>query len=166
MAKGIIMRRGMLAGVLAASIALGGCAAAGQQNAATAEQQENRAYMSQVNETMMQLDSNLDSFIDAVSRGDIVNMKTQADEAYKSLDKLESIEAPEALADIKKSYVDGTGKLREALDDYIDLYAKAASSGSSFDWSTYDEKVESIQKLYDEGVKALEEGDKAAAEAK
>ena len=165
MKMGITVRRGMLAAVLAASVALGGCAA-GQQSAVNEEQQANRTYMSQVNEAMMQLDDDLDSFVDAVSRGDVVNMRTQADNAYKSLDKIKSLEAPEALSDIHKNYVEGTDKLREALDQYIDLYAKASSAGSSFDWSKYDDQIKSIQKLYDEGVKALEEGDKTAAETK
>ena len=159
------MARIALAGVLAASIALAGCSSAAN-NAATEQQQANRAYMSQVNEAMTKLDSNLDSFIDAVSRGDVVNMRTQADNAYKAIDKLSELEAPEALADIKKDYVDGTAKLREALDEYISLYAKATSEGSDFDWSAYDDRIKEIQSLYDEGVALLEAGDKAAAEAK
>ena len=165
MQKGTIVMRVLTAGALAASIAFAGCAS-GATNSATEAQQANRAYMSQVNETMTQLDTNLDSFIDAVSRGDVVNMRTQADNAYKSLDKLAGIEAPEALGDIKKSYVEGTGKLRQALDQYIDLYTEAAKAGDNFDWSKYDDRVKSIQKLYDEGVAELEAGDKAAAEAK
>ena len=159
------MGRIALAGVLAASIALAGCSS-GAMGTATEEQQANRAYMSQVNEAMTKLDDNLDSFIDAVSRGDVVNMRTQADNAYKVLDKLSELEAPEALSDIKKDYVDGTAKLREALDEYIKLYSKAASEGADFDWSTYDDRIKSIQSLYDEGVALLEAGDKAAAEAK
>ena len=165
MAIGTKMVRVALVGALAASIVLMGCASGGM-GAATEEQQANRAYMSQVNEAMTKLDDNLDSFIDAVSRGDVVNMRTQADNAYKELDKLSEIEAPEALADIKKDYVDGSAKLREALDEYIKLYSKAASEGSDFDWSDYDDRIKSIQTLYDEGVALLEAGDKAAAEAK
>lgn len=148
---------------IASLLAVAGCAG-GASSALTEEQKANRAYMSQVNETMVELDAKLDLFIDAVSRGDVVNMKNQASDAYKSLDKLSSLEAPEALAASHKSYVEGTGKLRQALDGYIDLYTQA-SNGASFDWATYDERIKEIQKLYDEGVKALEAGDKAASEA-
>lgn len=165
MAFGAKLVRVAVAGALAASVALVGCAGPGA-NSLTDEQKANRAYMSQVNEAMTQLDTELDSFIEAVSRGDVVNMRTQADNAYKELDKLSKLEAPEALKDIKKDYVDGTAKLREALDEYIALYTEAANGGSSFDWSAYDERVKSIQSLYDEGVALLEAGDKAAAEAK
>ena len=126
------------------------------------EQQANRAYMSQVNQTMEELDSSLDGFVDAVSRGDVVNMRSQADNAYKTLDKRESSEGPDAMADIQESYVEGTSKLREALDGYIELYTDASNPG--FDWSGYDKRIAEIQKLYDDGVAALEAGDEAAAQ--
>ena len=138
---------------------LAGCA--GQGNTATQEQKDNRAYMSQVNELMFELDEGLDSFVAAVSRNDIVNMRLQAENAYQSIDKLAKLEAPEALADVQKQYVDGTEKLREALDGYIALYSDMNSG--SFDQSTYDKRVADVQKLYDEGVAALEEADKTAS---
>ena len=59
---------------------LAGCA--GQGNTATQEQKDNRAYMSQVNELMVELDEGLDSFVAAVSRNDIVNMRLQAENAF------------------------------------------------------------------------------------
>ena len=154
----------LIAFVLACCVAFAGCASQ-SGSALNDEQKANRAYMSQVNETMVELDAGLDSFVDAVSRGDIVNMRTQADDAYKMLDKLEGIEAPEALADVHKSYVDGTAKLRQALDGYIALYTEAAQSNSNFDWDTYADRIKEVQTLYDEGVAALEEGDKKASEA-
>ena len=138
---------------------LGGCS----PNAAnpTDEQKANRAYMSQVNSIMTQLGDDLDSFVDAVSRGDVVNMRTQADNAYKELDQLANVEAPEPLAEVQKQYVDGTAKMREALDEYITLYTEASSE--SFDQSTYDDRVAEVQKLYDEGVEMLKAADEAAA---
>ena len=110
---------------------------------------------------MAQLDDELDLFVDAVSRGDIVNMRTQADNAYLVLGKLSALEAPEALADVHQKYVDGTDKLREALDSYIELYSDVNSK--SFDQSTYKTRIEDVQSLYDEGVAALEQGDEIAA---
>lgn len=159
-----IARRGILACALAAGLALSACASGGN-TALTEEQQANRTYMSQVNETMVELDDSLDSFVDAVSRGDVVNMKTQADSAFKTLDKLSSLEAPEALSDVQKKYVEGTQKLEEALDAYIQLYTEVDKAGKDFNWSDYDARIKEIQELYDSGVKALEEGDKAASEA-
>lgn len=154
----------LVAVVLACGMALAGC---GQNGAPqmNEEQRANRAYMSQVNETMVELDGRLDLFVDAVSRGDIVNMRTQANEAYKVLDTLSDIEAPEKLADIHKSYTDGVAKLREALDGYIDLYSAAAKAGADYDWASYDKRIAEIQALYDEGLKDLQEGDRKAAEA-
>lgn len=139
---------------------LAGCANTGANNA-TEEQKANRAYMSQVNGIMAELDEGLDAFVAAVSRNDIVNMRSQAENAYQALDQLADLEAPEALADVQKGYVDGTAKLREALDGYIALYTDM--DGGSFDQATYDQRIADIQKLYDEGVAALEEADKTAS---
>ena len=124
--------------------------------------QQRRAYMSQVNETMAQLREDMVPFKDAVSRGDVVDMKAQAENAYKTLDKFAAIKPPEELAEVHQLYVDGTGKLREALDAYITLYTEI--QGGSFDWSTYDKRKDEIQKLYDEGVQKLEAADKAAVD--
>ena len=150
----------MAAGVLALALALVGCAPA--PNPASDAQKENRAYMSQVNATMSDLSSALDAFVDAVSRDDLVNMRAQADNAYKLLDKLNAIEAPSALADVKESYNEGTSKLKEALDAYITLYTEAKNAESP-DQAKLATRVIEIQKLYDEGIAALEKGDQLAA---
>lgn len=162
MKQGRIMKAAaFMCAVALCCLMFAGCTTSSATTAATEEQQANRAYMAQVNDIMDQLDESLDTFVDAVSRGDIVNMRTQASNAYQVLDKLDSLEAPEALSDIQDKYKDGTDKLRQALDKYIDLYADAESS--SFDWDDYDKRIAEIQGLYDEGVKALQEGDEAAA---
>ena len=124
-------------------------------------QQAHRTYMSKVNGIMAQLGDDLDSFVDAVSRDDLVNMRTQADNAYRSLDELSKLEPPEDLQDVQKQYVDGTAKLREALDGYIELYT--ATDSSDFDQSTYASRLANVQKLYDEGVDLLKKADEAAA---
>ena len=117
--------------------------------------------MSKVNGIMEQLGDDLKSFSDAVSRGDVVNMRTQANNAYRSLDELSKLEAPEELADVKQSYVDGANKLRSALDEYIELFTEV--DAGSFDQSTYSSRLASVQKLYDEGVELLKKGDETAA---
>ena len=141
--------------------ALAGCGNTGGTTATT-EQQANRTYMSQVNAIMEKLDGKLGVFVDAVSRNDLVNMRTQADDALKTLNELADIEVPEALADIHKKYVDGSKKLSEALNGYVVLYTDMASG--AIDQVSYADRLAEIQTLYDEGVKLLEEGDKLAAD--
>lgn len=144
---------------------LGGCA--GQQtSAATQAQSDNRAYMTQVNQTMETLQTRLASFTDAVSRGDVVNMRTQADNAFKALDDLSGQDAPEALQSVKQQYVNGCSDLRSALDDYVALYTEidSATDAQPFDWSTYDERIAEIQGEYDSGIQKLQAGDQAAAD--
>lgn len=162
MKQNAVVKVGLIACVMALVAALAaGCAGSGGTQASK-EAQQNRAYMSQVNETMDQLSVQLESFVDAVSRGDVVNMRTQADNAYKTLDKLAAIEPPDVFTDIQKGYVDGTAKLRQALNDYIALYTDMESE--SFDQSTFDERMANVQAAYDEGVKLLQDTDKKAAD--
>ena len=161
MNKRLVIRIACLLCVAALSCGLLFGCAGGASNAANQAQQANRAYMSQVNQLMDELGDRLDSFVDAVSRGDIVNMRTQADNAYKTLDKLAALEAPEALTDVQGYYTDGTKKMRDALDAYINLYTELEAG--SFDQSTYSKRIADVQKLYDEGVETLKKGDEAAA---
>lgn len=154
-----------LIGAIACALALfcaliTGCAGPGS-SAVSERAQANRAYMSQVNETMDKLSSELDSFKDAVARGDVVNTRTQANNAFKELDKLAAIEAPDDFSDVHAEYIEGVDKMRDALNSYIDLFTESKSE--SFDWSTYDSRIEGIQKQYDEGVEALGQADKDAA---
>lgn len=144
--------------------ALAGCA---QQNSAASEQQAaNRQFMTQVNQTMDDLQSKLDSFVDAVSRGDVVGMRTQADNAFKSIDDLSAIEAPENLNDVKQEYVDGANELKDALSAYVDLYTEidSATDAQPFDWSTYDQRISDIKQKYDDGIGKLQSGDNKASE--
>lgn len=147
-----------LASLLAAGL-LAGCM--GSAPAVNTEQQANRAYMSQVNEVMDEVTVQLDQFVEAVSSGDVVAMRTQADSASRSLSKMAALEAPEALKGIQQSYIDGTGKLQEALDQYVALYAETESG--SFDSSTFNDRLSEIQERYNEGVAALQKGDEDAA---
>ena len=157
--------------VLACSAALtaslvAGCAPASPAAKAQDEAQvAYRAYMSSVNETMSDLDKGLEEFVTAVSRNDVVTMQTQAERAYKAIDKLKETDAPEALADIKSDYVEGATKLQEALSDYIALYTEmqAAQSTGSFDFSSFAGRVSGVQEKYDEGIAALKKADEAAA---
>ena len=146
------------------AVALSGC----MQQASTQgndQQSENREYMTQVNQKMDDLDSRLSDFVDAVSRGDVVTMRTQADNAFKVLDDLSSLEAPEPLKDVAAGYVDGANSLKDALNSYIQLYTEidGATTTEPFDWSTYDSRLQAIQDAYNAGIDKLKAADEAAA---
>ena len=151
------------AGVLMVA-ALGGCAQ--QDTAATQQQSENRQYMTQVNQSRDDLKTRLESFTDAVSRGDVVGMRTQADNAFKAIDDLNNIDVPDALKDIQAEYVDGSNDLKDALNSYIELYTEidSATEDQPFDYSTYDQRIQDIKKQYDEGIGKLQSGDNKATE--
>lgn len=151
----LILALGTLAGCMDAS------------TSANSTQDANRAYMEQVNQKMTDLEEGLSTFTDAVSRGDVVSMRTLADKAYGALDALEDLEAPEGLQDIHSKYTQGADQLKSALDAYIALFAdvKSEQSGAaaSFDWSTYANRVSAIQDAYDQGIRSLKDADEAAA---
>lgn len=150
------------AGVLMIA-ALAGCAQQGSRG--DQDQLDRRQYMSQVNQAMDDLQTKLDSFSDAVSRDDVVGMRTQADNAFKALDDLNGLEVPDAVKDIQQEYVDGTNGLKDALNAYIDLYTEieSATDEHPFDWSSYDQRIAEIQAQYDAGIDKLKKGDEAAA---
>ena len=147
---------------LGALVALAGCAA--QNNPATEAQTANRQYMAQVNQTMDDLSQKLEGFEDAVSRGDVVTMRTQADDAFKALDNLESLEAPEVLQDVKQGYVDGSKQLKDALNAYIALYTDLAANPSAVSTDAYKERLASIQDTYDQAVEKLKSTAEAATQ--
>lgn len=156
----IVLKLGTFACALALAVgALAGCTT--PSAVVDSSQQANRSFMSQVSGIMDTLGTDLDSFTDAVSRNDVVNMRTQADNAYKALDELDALEAPDELADVKQQYVDGAAKLREALDAYIALYAEI--DAGTLDQSAYGSRLAEVQALYDEGVDLLKQADEAAA---
>ncbi|MEG2201378.1 MAG: hypothetical protein RRX94_04200 [Raoultibacter sp.] len=145
-------------------VALAGCSAPNQ--AAKEQQSANRQYMAQVNQAMDDLNSRLQTFNEAVSRGDAVTMKTQADNAFKVIDQLEALTPPDAFKDIQGQYVDGCKALKDALNSYITLFSEVSSAteAAPFDYSTYDTRINQIKQKYDEGIKKLEAADKAATD--
>ncbi len=153
----------VVAGVLMA-FALGGCVPQG--SAANEEQTANRQYMSTVSTAMDELENRLEGFEDAVSRSDAVAMRTQADNAFKSLDALAALEAPEPLKEVQAGYVDGCTALKDALNAYIALYTEidSATAEHPFDYSTYDARLKDIQDAYNDGIAKLEAADQKAAE--
>lgn len=142
---------------------LGGCA--GANSALDDETAKNRQFMASVNQVMVDIQSTLDGFNDAVGAGDVVAMKTQLDNTADCLDALNKIEAPAGLNDIKQNYVDGTTALQNALGDYITLYSEiaAATDDAPFDWNAYGDRVAAINTSYQDGIAKLQAGDEAAA---
>ena len=140
---------GVACAAVMAVVLLGGCA--GQNNQATEQQKANRQYMTQVNQTMEDLAGKLDGFSDAVARGDLVTMRTQADNAFKSIEDLNKIQAPEDM---------------NAMNAYIGLYSEieSATDDQPFDYGTYDERLKAIQDQYDKGIGKLQSGDNKASE--
>ncbi len=155
-------------GVLCLTVALGlvfaGCS---EENAEEVDQQTlNREYMASVNQLMGDLQTQLEDFSSAVAQGDVVTMRTQADQAFKYLDDLEALEVPEGLTLVHQDYVDGAVALESALTAYMDLFTQieTATEAQPFDWTQFDSRVAEIQGLYDEGIEKFEAGDNAAAE--
>ena len=122
--------------------------------------------MAQVNQIVDELGTKLDSFEDAVSRDDVVSMRTQADGAFAALDKLNELQAPDDLKEIQEYYSDGCSSLKDALSAYIDLYTEvqSATQQQPFDYSTYDERLAQIQKAYNTGIETLKNGDQKVTE--
>ncbi len=157
----------ILAALCAAVLMVGmlvGCAGIEQNSEEAKAQAENRQFMSDVNAIMEELSQRFGSFNDAVSRGDVITMRTQADDAFKVLDNLESLEAPEVLQDVKQGYVDGSKQLKDALNAYIALYTDLAANPSAVSTDAYKERLASIQDTYDQAVEKLKSTDEAATQ--
>ncbi len=145
---------------LVAAVGLTGCAGLEQTSEEAKAQAENRQYMSDVNATIEQLSQRLDGFEDAVSRGDVVTMRTQADDAFRTLDSLAALQPPEVLKDVQQGYVDGCNQLKGALNDYIALYTDVANGSAN--GGAYADRLAAVQEAYNAGVDKLRATDEAA----
>lgn len=157
-----VLVTGLCAAVMGVGL-LSGCA--GANAALDDETAKNRQFMASVNQVMVDVQSSLDGFNDAVGSGDVVAMKTQLDNTGDCLDVLRKIEAPSGLGDIKQDYVDGTEALQNALGEYITLYSEiaAATEDTPFDWDAYSDRISGINSSYQDGIAKLQAGDEAAA---
>ena len=145
---------------LVAAVGLTGCAGLEQTSEEAKAQAENRQYMSDVNATIEQLSQRLDGFEGAVSRGDVVTMRTQADDAFRTLDSLAALQPPEVLKDVQQGYVDGCNQLKGALNDYIALYTDVANGSAN--GGAYADRLAAVQEAYNAGVDKLKATDEAA----
>lgn len=152
----------VLAGAALAAGLLAGCMS--PNTGATDQQQANRTYMTKVNQAMEELNTRLADFNEAVAQGSPVNMRAKADDAFAAIDALSAIETPDAMKDLQKGYVDGCTALKAALNEYVDLYTEidSATDEHPFDFSTYDDRIKTVQDKYDEGIASLKAADEEA----
>lgn len=157
-------------------VALAACAAAlsltmmagcmgGQQTMSEEAQAQanNRNYMSQVNQVMLTVEDCLEDFSSAVAADDLAAMRSAATQASRALASLETIEAPEALADLQAHYVSGCNQLQSSLDQYMELFTEVENAGGSIDGAAYSARLSEIQQSYDAGIQELSAADETAA---
>lgn len=127
------------------------------------------SYMVELNTYADDLKVKLQEFSDAVSDDKLSAMQTKAAEAYDLIDQIKDLPAPDSedFNPIHDGYMNALDKLKTAMSDYIDLYIDIQDSSKSdpFDYSTYSSRLESIQKLYDEGLEQLSDADSKAQES-
>lgn len=126
----------------------------------------NREYMAQVNSFMEDLNAGLADFSDSVSADDLVGMKTHSEKAFKAIDELEKLEAPQTLSEVHDGYLSGCEDLEKALNGYIDLYIAidAATEEEPYDYSNHDAELAKIQDDYNSGIEHLKTADTLASE--
>lgn len=162
-----MLKRTIAVMIMSAVLALGlsGCAGLQQSNQEVEAQAANRQYMSQVSSITDELTERLAAFDAAVADNDLVTMRLKADDAFKTLDTLGTLEPPEVLKDVQAGYVDGANKLKDALNSYLALYADIEAAGDrGMADAAYNEQLAAIQAEYDEGIAKLQETDKKATE--
>ena len=148
---------------------LAGCALQGANETADENAAANRQFIAQLNNKTRDLGEVLETFQSAVSAGDAVGMKAASSSARKIADNIEAMKAPkpdvdartidssEDLNEVKDLYAQGMHDLCDAMDDYAEIYAEAASS--SADLSGLDHKLSAVQSTYDDAMKKLAEAD-------
>lgn len=133
-------------------------------SAADKQAAENRSYMAQINQKMDDLNTRLASFNEAVTRNDLVSMRTQADNAFRVIDDLSKMTPPDNLKDIQNEYVSGCNDLKDSLNGFIALYSDVqnASTAQPFDYTTYNTRLDQVKQKYDSGIAHLKAGDEKA----
>ena len=155
--RGIVTALLMVALCAMSLVAVAGCAPAEQQKDAAAL---NRAYLSQANTTMMQLNADLEPFTAAVAANDVVTMEQAAASVYRDIDAFKSIKPSDGMKDIHAEYCAGCDDLKQALQSYVALYKDAADA----DVKDINESVAAIQAQYDSGIAHLQAADKKITE--
>ena len=145
-----------LAGVLAGCSSGGTVSSSSSSDSASA----NRDYMSNANTIIGQLQDNLSDFSDAVANDDLVSMEAAAKKASSSIDDFKKLQPTDTLKSVHQEYAKGCDELKEALDEYIDLYSDQKKSKLSS--AEYKSRLKKVQDKYNSGMSHLKEGDKPA----
>lgn len=133
--------------------ALMGCGGSASDAEAAAN---NRAYLSQANTAMMQVNADLASFAEAAAAGDVVTMEQTSNAAMRDMQAFEGLTPPESMAAIHDEYAAGCESLRGALQAYVQLYRDSPN----LDEGAFNERATAIQQQYDEGLARIQQGDK------
>lgn len=149
---------------LACALLLSGCASGATQ--ANDPQTLNRQYMANVNQIMEEIDAEMAEFSTVIKDGEVVSLGTQLANINNSVDKLKALSVPDDMKDIQSDYLKATEELQSAFSSYAALYedVKAPESGS-FDYSTYNTRLDEIRQHYEAGIEALQSADQKAADA-
>lgn len=150
--------------VLACTVLLSGCASSATQ--ANDPQTLNRQYMANVNQIMDEIDAQMTEFSTVIKEGEVVSLDTQLANINNSVDKLKALSVPDAMKDIQSDYLKGAEELQAAFAAYVDLYedVKAPENGT-FDFATYNDRLNEVRTHYEAGIEALESADQKASEA-
>lgn len=154
-----------------AALLLGGCSKLEvpgfSPSGNTEKQQEGeqaRSFMMKINQLTSQLKDKMALFTEAVTRNDLVSMKTHIQAIDETITQINNLEAPQELADVKSKYSEGCSQLKTALSDFVNLYSDidTATAKSPFDFGSYASRLAQVQDLYDKAVSALQAADEAA----
>lgn len=135
---------------------LAGC---GQKNTESDAAASNRAYMSQLNTSMDDLNNKLDKFNEAVAQNDMITMRTVAKKVVADIDAIRAIEAPKDLKDLSAQYADGLDGLGAALTAYVEILDDVEAGHTD----GIEARLEAVQKAYSAGIDALKAADEAAS---
>lgn len=122
-------------------------------------------YMVSMAKSSTQLSERLSDFAAAVAENDVSAVQAKADAAYEVIDQMDGLEAPDELKEVKDKYNEATKSLKDALKDYTALYLEIqnAPEGAPRDDAAYAQRIEAVQKEYDQGLNHLEEADEMAS---
>lgn len=141
--------------------ALAGCGSTDQASSSSSDgASANRDYMSNANTIIEQLQDNLNDFSDAVSDDNLVSMKAAAKKAYQSIDRFKQLKPTDTLKPVHTEYVKGCDDLKDALEQYIDLFSDQKKSKLTD--QQYKDRLKKVQDKYNSGMDHLKEGDKKA----
>ena len=153
-----------LLAVCAMALALTSCMGSNSQQEKTPAQL-NREYMSNVNRISAEAADQLANFGEAAEKGDVAAMRLAAADAAKSLDKIEALEAPDALKDVHSEYLAGVDDLSGALTDYVNLYAQLENAGDDeAAKQAVASQIADVKAKYDSGIEHLSKADSMVAD--